>query len=140
VKIPIKNLLFYPGKGHIVAFSTLNIGRYKLAGACVGAAKLALKDSINYAKTRNQFGKSLSNFGLIKEKIAEMAIRIFVGESMVYRTAKLIEDVLKVIPMNSNESCFSFARGIEEFAQNVQLLCMSEMLITLWMKRSKSMR
>ena len=116
VKVPVENLLFKPGKGHVVAFNILNIGRYKLGGACVGAAKLALGDAIQYAKSRVQFGRPIADFGLIKEKIGEMAIRTFIAESMVYRNAGLIEERLKDIDMTSPEAGYKSARGIEEYA------------------------
>ncbi len=116
VKVPVENLLFKPGKGHVVAFNILNIGRYKLGGACVGAAKLALGDAIQYAKTRVQFNHPIADFGLIKEKIGEMAIRTFIAESMVYRNAGLIEERLKGIDMTSPEAGYESARGIEEYA------------------------
>jgi len=116
VKVPVENLLFKPGKGHVVAFNILNIGRYKLGGACVGAAKLALGDAVQYAKSRVQFGHPIADFGLIKEKIGEMAIRTFIAESMVYRNAGLIEERLKDIDMTSPEAGYESARGIEEYA------------------------
>ena len=130
VKVSVKNLLFYPGKGHMVAFNTLNIGRYKLGGVCLGVAKLVFKDSIYYVKNRYQFGKSISNFGLIKEKIAEMAIRIFVGESMAYRTSKLLEDRLKTIDTTSNGRRLDLAMAIKEFAPecSINKVYNSEML------------
>jgi len=116
VKVPVENLLFKPGKGHVVAFNILNIGRYKLGGACVGAAKIALEDTIRYAKTRVQFGHPIADFGLIKEKIGEMAIRIFVAESMVYRNAGLIEERLKDIDMTSPDAGIESSKGIEMYA------------------------
>ena len=116
VKVPRQNLLFEPGKGHVVAFSILNIGRYRLAGLCFGTAKLALKDSISYAKSRTQFGKPISDFGLIKEKIGEMAIRIFVAESMIYRTSGLIEDGLKETDITSNQARYGLLHGLQEYA------------------------
>ncbi len=116
VKVPVENVLFKPGKGHVVAFNILNIGRYKLGGACVGAAKLALGDAIQYAKSRVQFGHPIADFGFIKEKIGEMAIRTFIAESMVYRNAGLIEERLKDIDMTSPEAGYESARGIEEYA------------------------
>ncbi|MEO6454774.1 MAG: acyl-CoA dehydrogenase family protein [Ginsengibacter sp.] len=91
-KVPVENLLGEPGKGHIIAFNILNIGRLKLGAATVGGAKLALSNAILYANTREQFKTAISGFGAIKYKIAEMAIKIYAAESAVYRTAKWIED------------------------------------------------
>ncbi|MEO6537013.1 MAG: acyl-CoA dehydrogenase family protein [Ferruginibacter sp.] len=91
-KVPAENLLGEVGKGHIIAFNILNIGRLKLCAAALGGAKMALNASIEYAKTREQFKTAIANFGAIKHKLAEMAIRIWVGESALYRTAKWIED------------------------------------------------
>lgn len=116
VRIPVQNLLFQIGKGHIVAFNTLNIGRFKLSGGCVGFAKVAFEDSIRYAKSRVQFGQPISNFGLIKEKIGDIAIRIFVAESMIYRTSSLIEEGLKNVAKSPDETGFELAQRIEEYA------------------------
>ena len=100
----------------MVAFSVLNIGRYKLAGLCLGTAKLALKDSISYAKSRIQFGKPISDFGLIKETIGRMAIWIFVVESMIYRTSGLIEEGLKGTDLTSNKASLDLLHGLQEYA------------------------
>ncbi|MDQ6902958.1 MAG: acyl-CoA dehydrogenase family protein, partial [Bacteroidota bacterium] len=91
-KVPVENVLGEIGKGHIIAFNILNIGRLKLAAAAIGGAKLALSDSIQYAKTREQFKTPIANFGAIKHKLAEMAIKIYADESALYRTAKWIDD------------------------------------------------
>jgi len=91
-KVPVENLLGEIGKGHIIAFNILNIGRLKLAAAAIGGSKMALSETVVYANTREQFKTAIANFGAIKYKLAEMAIRIFVGESAVYRTCKWIED------------------------------------------------
>ena len=91
-KVPVENLLGEVGKGHIIAFNILNIGRLKLCAAALGGAKMALSTTIEYAKTREQFKTAIANFGAIKHKLAEMAIRIWVGESALYRTAKWIDD------------------------------------------------
>ena len=91
-KVPVENLLGEIGKGHIIAFNILNIGRLKLGSAAIGGAKLALTTSIEYANTREQFKTSISSFGAIKHKIAEMAIKIYAAESALYRTAKWIDD------------------------------------------------
>jgi hypothetical protein len=91
-KVPVENLLGEIGKGHKIAFNILNIGRLKLCAAAIGGARRALTDSVRYAKTREQFNQPIANFGAIKHKLAEMAIRVFVGESALYRTAKWIDD------------------------------------------------
>jgi alkylation response protein AidB-like acyl-CoA dehydrogenase len=90
-KAPLENLLGEVGKGHKIAFNTLNIGRFKLGAMCIGGMKLILHESIRYANERQQFGKPISSFGAIKSKLAEMAIRIWVGEAMIYRTLGMIE-------------------------------------------------
>jgi len=91
-KVPVENLLGEVGKGHIIAFNILNIGRLKLCAAALGGAKMALNGTIEYAKTREQFKTAIANFGAIKYKLAESAIRIFACESALYRTAKWIDD------------------------------------------------
>jgi alkylation response protein AidB-like acyl-CoA dehydrogenase len=89
--VPKENLLGEIGKGHIIAFNILNIGRLKLCAAAMGGAKHALKTSIEYAKTREQFKKPIASFGAIQHKLAEMAIRIFAADSALYRTADWID-------------------------------------------------
>ncbi len=91
-KVPVENVLGEIGRGHIIAFNILNIGRLKLDAAAVGGAKMALNDSIEYAKTREQFKLPIAKFGAIKYKLAEMAIRIYADESALYRTAKWIDE------------------------------------------------
>src|SRR6186713_1946116 len=91
-KVPVENLLGEVGKGHIIAFNILNIGRLKLCAAAIGAAKMALTTSVEYATTREQFKTAIANFGAIKDKMAEMAIRTWISETALYRTAKWIDD------------------------------------------------
>lgn len=91
-KVPVENVLGEIGRGHIIAFNILNIGRLKLAAAAMGGAKLAMTDSIEYAKTREQFKRPIAQFGAIKHKLAEMAIRLYADESALYRSAKWIDD------------------------------------------------
>jgi len=92
--IPVENLIGEPGKGHEVAFNILNIGRTKLGATAVGLSKTAFRDAVQYAKQRTAFGRSIANFGAIQYKLAEMAIRIWVTEAMVYRTAGLMDERL----------------------------------------------
>ena len=90
-KIPAGNLLGEAGKGHHIAFNVLNVGRFKLGVACMGGARHALAAMIRYAKERHAFGKSIADFGLIQRKISSAAARLYAAESMVYRTAGLID-------------------------------------------------
>ena len=90
-RVPLENVLGEVGMGHKIAFGILNIGRFKLGAMCVGGMKLLVDQATRYANQRQQFGKSISTFGAIRAKLAEMAIRTWVGESMVYRTLGMIE-------------------------------------------------
>ena len=91
-KVPKENMLGELGKGHLIAFNILNIGRAKLAGAALGGCKKAASLSVSYANERVQFNKAISSFGAIQHKIAEQAIQIFACESAIYRTSFLIEN------------------------------------------------
>ena len=93
-KTPVENLLGEVGKGHKIAFNILNIGRFKLGAMCIGGMKLMLQEATKYANEREQFDKPISSFGAIKAKLAEMAIRTWVGEAMTYRTLGLIETAI----------------------------------------------
>lgn len=92
-KVPVENLLGERGKGHIIAFNILNIGRLKLAAAALGGSKRSLNVALTYAVTREQFKTPIINFGAIQHKLAEMATRIWVLESALYRTSKWIDDM-----------------------------------------------
>lgn len=116
VKVPVDNLLFEIGRGHVVAFNILNLGRYKLAANALGVAKNALDLSATYANERKQFGTPIANFGMIKEKLAEMAIKTYVAESMVYRTGGLLEDMLHSLDTSGDDGGQVVARGVEEYA------------------------
>ena len=89
--IPKENLLGEIGKGHKIAFNILNIGRFKLGAGCTGGAKGALRTAIGYGRGRTAFGHPITDFGLVKHKLGEMAILIYAAESMVYRTAGMID-------------------------------------------------
>src|SRR6266516_2220548 len=117
VKAPVENLLGEVGKGHTIAFNILNIGRFKLGAMCVGGMKLALTESVRYANERHQFGKSISSFGAIKTKLGEMAIRTWVGESMIYRTLGMIETAI------SDTTDFDAKlRAIEEYSAECSII------------------
>lgn len=91
-KVPVENVLGEIGRGHIIAFNTLNTGRYKLGAATIGGAKVVNTICVRYAKTREQFKTAIANFGAIKHKLAEMAIRTWAGDSAVYRVGKMIDN------------------------------------------------
>jgi len=115
-KVPVENLLFEIGKGHVVAFNILDLGRFKLAAGSVGLAKLALDSCVKYAKERVQFGKPICQFGLIKHKIAEMATRTYIAESMVYRTGGLIDRILATVDRAAEDVGRQSAKSISEYA------------------------
>ena len=121
-KVPVENLLGQVGKGHIIAFNILNIGRLKLCAAALGGAKMALDVSVQYANTREQFKVPIASFGAMKHKLAEMAIRTWVCESALYRTAKWIDDKeteLEAAGKPFNEALLGAA---EEFAIECAML------------------
>jgi alkylation response protein AidB-like acyl-CoA dehydrogenase len=113
--IPKENLLHEPGRGHVVAFNTLNAGRFSLGAFCLGAAKKVLEASSKYAKERGAFGKHLADFGLIKGKLGEMAIRIFAIESEVYRTAGVIESAVSSAEASTDKTKQAM-QVLEEYA------------------------
>ncbi|HZK18101.1 MAG TPA: acyl-CoA dehydrogenase family protein [Clostridia bacterium] len=110
-KVPVENVLFEIGKGHVVAFNILNIGRYKLGAGCIGSSKFCMGDAIKYSLEREQFGRPIAKFGLIQKKIALMAAKEYAAESAVYRTAGMISDILE-----DAETGMDIAKGIEEYA------------------------
>jgi alkylation response protein AidB-like acyl-CoA dehydrogenase len=113
--VPKENLLHEVGRGHIVAFNTLNVGRFSLGASCLGGAKEVLKASSKYSKERTAFGKSLKDFGLIKTKLGEMAIRIYAVESMIYRSAGMIEAAVSSPTPGSNKTQQAM-QVLEEYA------------------------
>ena len=121
-KVPAENLLGEVGKGHIIAFNILNIGRLKLGAAVIGASKMALAGTVEYAKTREQFKTAIANFGAIKHKLAESAIKIFATESALYRTAKWIDN--KEVEMVNAGKPFNEAllAAAEEYAVECAML------------------
>ena len=116
VKVPVENVLGEIGRGHVVALNTLNIGRYKLGPATLGGAKLLIAEGVKYAKNRVQFGKPICEFGLIKHKIAEMVIKTYVTESMVYRTAGLLNMALEGIDPTKEDAGKKTGEALRKYA------------------------
>ncbi|MCL4401940.1 MAG: acyl-CoA dehydrogenase family protein, partial [Acidobacteria bacterium] len=129
-KVPAENLLGEVGKGHHIAFNILNIGRFKLGAACVGGARNGLQDAVQYAKERKAFGKSICEFGLIQEKLAECATGIYAGESLAYRTIGMIDQALADVDHSADGASREIQKRIEEYAVECSILKVwgSEML------------
>jgi len=129
-KVPVENVVFEIGRGHIVAFNILNLGRFKLAAGCVGVAKLAIESSVGYSKERVQFNRPICQFGLMKHKIAEMGTRTYVAESMVYRTGGLIDTIFATVDRAAEEAGREFSKSIAEYATecSINKVYCSEML------------
>jgi alkylation response protein AidB-like acyl-CoA dehydrogenase len=129
-KVPVGNLLGELGKGHHIAFNILNIGRFKMGAAVLGGAKNSLASAIGYAKERKAFGKSISEFGMIQQKLAESATGIFVNESMVYRTIGMIDAALGSLEGENARNPREIQKKIEEYAVECSILKVwgSEML------------
>ncbi|MEZ5003811.1 MAG: acyl-CoA dehydrogenase family protein [Chitinophagales bacterium] len=115
-KIPVDNLLGERGKGHKIAFNILNIGRYKLGATALGGAKETFNHGLNYSNERHQFNQPISNFGAIKYKLAEQAIRIFACEAASYRCAKDIENREHALKAEGKSLAESLLGAAEEYA------------------------
>jgi butyryl-CoA dehydrogenase len=129
-QVPAENLLGEIGKGHVIAFNILNIGRFKLGAGCVGGARTSLQSAVSYAKQRKAFGKTIADFGMVREKIADIATSIYVGESLAYRTVGMIDGALRDVDKNNPEASREIRKGIEEYAVECSILKVwgSEML------------
>jgi alkylation response protein AidB-like acyl-CoA dehydrogenase len=129
VAVPVENVLGEIGRGHVIAFNVLNIGRLKLGPASVGAAKNVLAISIKYAKQRKAFGSAIADFGAIQHKLAEIAIRIFAAESMTWRVAGLIESQMQASAERKHSSITEM-KAVEEYAAECSMVKVfaSEML------------
>ncbi len=128
--VPVENLLGEIGKGHHIAFNILNIGRFKLGAAAVGGSRRSLETGVKYAKERKAFGKSISEFGLVQEMIADCAVGIFVGEALTYRTVGTIDAALADVDKKSPDATKEIQKRIEEYAVECSILKVwgSEML------------
>ncbi|ATF15453.1 acyl-CoA dehydrogenase [Brevibacillus sp. HB1.2] len=115
VPVPVDNLLGEPGRGHVIAFNILNVGRYKLAVGAVGSAKKAVELASNYAKERKQFKTPIANFTLIKNKLANMAVKTYAAESSVYRTVGLFDTALTRLGEKADDGA-EVAKAIADYA------------------------
>ena len=122
VKVPVENVLGEIGRGHVIAFNILNIGRLKLGPAVMGAAKSILATSIKYAKQRKAFGVAIASFGAMQHKLAEMAIRIFATESMAWRVVGLIQAQLSGAEHGSADSAKVELKAAEEYAAECSMV------------------
>jgi alkylation response protein AidB-like acyl-CoA dehydrogenase len=122
VKVPVENLLGEIGRGHVIAFNILNIGRLKLGPAVMGGAKNVLSISIKYAKQRKAFGVPIARFGAIQHKLAEMAIRIFATESMAWRVVGLIQTQLSGAGHDSADAAKAELKAVEEYAAECSMV------------------
>ena len=121
-QVPVENVLGEIGKGHVIAFNILNVGRFKLGAMCVGGARVALANSIAYAKQRKAFNKTISDFGLVREKLANMAVGIYTGESMVYRTVGMMDAALSEIDKSGADAAKETRKAIEEYAVECSII------------------
>src|SRR5229473_221548 len=130
VHVPVENVLGEIGRGHIIAFNILNLGRLKLGPFAVGGSKNVLGISIKYAKERKAFGTTISQFGMIQHKLAEMAIRIFAAESTSYRVVGQIEALLDGFSWSQPDAPQVMMKAVEEFAAECSIIKVyaSEML------------
>ena len=116
VKVPADAVLGEIGKGHKVAFNVLNFGRFKLGAMCSGGAREAIGEAAKYASTRKQFGVAIATFGAIKHKLGEMTARQYALESMMYRTAGLIDQRIAGAPDKQADDPMPMLQALEEFA------------------------
>ena len=119
-RVPIENVLGEIGKGHHIAFNVLNVGRFKLGAGCIGGARYSIESAIAYAKQRKAFEKVIADFGLVREKLANMAIGVFVGEAMAYRTVGMMDAAIAQLP--DPHDMAQLRRVIDEYAIECSIL------------------
>ena len=122
-RVPAENLLGQIGQGHKIAFNILNIGRFKLGAGAGGAAKECLQVALDYARERKQFGQPIANFGMVQRKLADMATRIYVADSMCYRTAGLMDAAAEAIDATTSDAMQRLVReSVEEYTLEASIL------------------
>ena len=119
-KVPADNVLGEIGKGHHIAFNVLNVGRFKLGAGCIGGARNSIEQAIGYAKQRKAFNKVISDFGLVREKIANMAVGIFTGEAMAYRTVGMMDAA--IAQLEDEHDMVQVRKVIDEYAVECSIL------------------
>ena len=122
VPVPVENVLGEIGKGHLIAFNILNVGRLKLGAGCVGACKYLLLEALKWAKEREAFGHRIAEFGLIKEKLGEMVARTFAGESISYRTTGMVDSLLEGIDQGAPSAPQRIMEALQEYAVECSIL------------------
>jgi alkylation response protein AidB-like acyl-CoA dehydrogenase len=122
VPVPVENLLGEMGKGHLIAFNILNVGRLKLGAGCVGGCKYLLLEALKWAKEREAFGRRIADFGLIKEKLGEMVARTFAIESISYRTTGMIDSLLGGIDQGAPTAPKQIMEALQEYAVECSIL------------------
>lgn len=115
-KIPKENLIYEVGQGHKSAFNCLNIGRLKLGASCTGGAKRCITEAVRYANGREQFGQPISKFGMIKEKIANMTIKTYISDSILYRVTGMLDDKIALLTAEEKKDGDTLAKTIGEYA------------------------
>jgi alkylation response protein AidB-like acyl-CoA dehydrogenase len=121
-RVPVENVLGEIGKGHVIAFNILNVGRFKLGAMCVGGARVSLENAVAYAKQRKAFNKVIADFGLVREKLANMATLIFVGEALVYRTVAMMDVALAEVDKSGADAAKETRKAIEEYAVECSII------------------
>jgi len=122
VPVPVENLLGEIGKGHLIAFNILNVGRLKLGAGCVGGCKYMLLAALKWAKEREAFGRKIADFGLIKEKLGEMIVRTFAVESISYRTTGMIDSLLEGIDQGAPAAPKQIMEALQEYAVECSIM------------------
>jgi len=121
-QVPVENVLGEIGRGHVIAFNILNVGRFKLGAMCVGGARVSLENATGYAKQRKAFGKVIADFGLVREKLANMATLIYVGEALVYRTVGMMDGALAEVDKSRADAAQETRKAIEEYAVECSII------------------
>src|SRR5689334_15053483 len=121
-KVPAENVLGEIGRGHVIAFNILNVGRFKLGAMCVGGSRVSLENAIGYAKQRKAFNKVIADFGLVREKLANMATMLYVGESLVYRTVGMMDAALNEVDKSAADAAKQTLKAIEEYAVECSII------------------